>query len=109
MRISEHITALKRPYKGIETTVLLVRTPLGAVLFDAASYEEDIREGVLPWLTEQGIAVGEVKYVFISHDHADHAGGLPTLLECLPHLRVVTQSVALRDKYGAALRSSFRH
>lgn len=101
MRISEHITALKRPYKGIETTVLLVRTPLGAVLFDAASYEEDIREGVLPWLTEQGIAVGEVKYVFISHDHADHAGGLPTLLECLPHLRVVTQSAALRDKYGA--------
>lgn len=100
MRISDHITALKCPYKGIETTVLLIRTPSGAVLFDAASYDEDIREGVLPWLAEQGIAGEEIQYVFISHKHDDHAGGLPTLLACLPHLRIVSQSAALRELYG---------
>ena len=102
MDISQYITACKLPYKGIETTVLLIRTPMGAVLFDAASYEEDIREGVLPWLAQQGVAAEEVKCVFISHNHGDHAGGLSTLLDCLPHLRVVTQSVALCELYGAS-------
>ena len=101
MEITKYITACKIPYKGIETTVLLIRTPAGAVLFDAASYEEDIRERVLPWLAEQGIAAEEVKCVFISHNHSDHAGGLPTLLACLPHLQVVTQSVSLCEQYGA--------
>ena len=95
------ITCIKIPYKGIETSVFLIRTPKGAVLFDAASYEEDITDRVLPWLTAQGIGYDEIQYVFISHKHDDHAGGLPALLSALPHLRVVTQSVALQEKYGA--------
>lgn len=102
MEISQNISCLLIPYKGIETSVLLIRTPEGAVLFDAASYEEDIREGVLPWLAEQGIAHWEIKYVFISHKHDDHAGGLPTLLACMPHLEVITQSAAMREQYGEA-------
>lgn len=101
MCVPTDITYIKIPYKGIETTVLLIRTPEGDVLFDAASYEEDITDYVLPWLTSQGIGYDRIKYVFISHKHDDHAGGLPALLRALPHLRVVTQSAVLQEKYGA--------
>ena len=102
MTMPTNITCVKIPYKGIETTVFLIRTSEGAVLFDAASYDEDITNYVLPWLTAQGVAYEEITDVFISHKHPDHAGGLPALLRALPHLRVVTQSTALQEQYGDA-------
>jgi len=99
-QITADISCVMPPYKGIYTSVFLIRTPEGALLFDAASYETDIRDIVLPWLTEQGITPDELKYVFISHKHDDHAGGLPTLLEAFPDICIATQSVGLREKYG---------
>lgn len=96
------ISCFMTPYKGIFTSVFLIRTEQGALLFDAASDDSDIRDMVLPWLTEQGITSEQLKYVFISHKHADHAGGLPALLEAFPDLCVVSQSASLQDKYSVS-------
>ena len=68
-QICSDIFCITVPYKGIYTSVFLVRTPQGAVLFDAASYESDIQNIILPWLDEQGITAEELRYVFISHKH----------------------------------------
>lgn len=100
VQIQTNISCVTTPYKGIFTSVFLIRTPQGALLFDAASYESDMRDIILPWLCEQGITPDDLKYVFISHKHDDHAGGLPTLLRAFPNICVVSQSVGLREKYG---------
>ena len=99
-QICSDIFCITVPYKGIYTSVFLVRTPQGAVLFDAASYESDIQNIILPWLDEQGITAEELRYVFISHKHDDHAGGLPALLEAFPDLCIVSQSMGLQQQYG---------
>ena len=59
-RISEKIYRLTTPYKDIFTSLYLIRTPEGALLFDAASYDGDAEQYVLPWLDEIGIAEGEI-------------------------------------------------
>ena len=99
MNIQRDISCVTTPYKGIYTSVFLIRTPQGALLFDAASYESDIRDIVLPWIAEQGITPDELKYVFISHKHNDHADGLPALLQAFPDICIVSQSVGLQEKY----------
>ncbi len=96
---TEHIYRMTLPYKDIFTTVYLVKTPVGAVLFDAASFDSDAAEYIMPMLQELAVSPEELKYIFISHNHRDHAGGLAALLAALPHACVVSRSEELRQKY----------
>ena len=80
-KINENIYRFKTPYKDIFTTVCVIKTEKGVMLFDAASYDTDTDEYILPALRELGIGADEINYIFISHDHNDHAGGLLTLLK----------------------------
>ena len=98
-KINDHIYALCTPYKDIFTTVYFIKTEHGAILFDAASYDCDIEDAVIPALNELGIGEDDLKYVFISHFHADHAGGLGRLLASYPNVCVVSRSDALREKF----------
>ena len=59
-KITPYISCLKIPYKGIHTTVCLIRTEAGVVLFDAASYDSDITDIVLPALAESGVGEDEL-------------------------------------------------
>lgn len=54
-----------------------------------------------------GVALEEVTHLFLTHAHADHAGGAAALKEQLPHLRVVA-SVPVADivSCGDAERAS---
>lgn len=99
-KINENIHRVTLPYKDIFTTVYILNSPSGAVLFDAGSFDTDLEEYILPLLHEAGIGTEDLKCVFISHNHKDHSGGLPRLLEAFPQLCIVTQSTALREKYG---------
>ena len=98
-RINENICRMTTFYKTIFTTVWTLRVPEGVVLIDAASYDHDAKENVLPFLDYAGVKREEVKYIFITHNHSDHAGGLAGLLPELPDAIVVSRSQALAEKY----------
>ncbi len=100
MRINENIHYITTDYKDIFTTVYALKTEKGAILFDAASFDSDIDERVVPFLEGLGIGKEDLKYVFISHNHADHSGGLARLLERYPQVCIVTGSQTLREKYS---------
>lgn len=99
-QINENIHRLTVPYKDIFTTVYALATPQGVVLFDAASYEPDVTDYILPFLKAVGISAEQIKYIFISHNHTDHAGGLQWLEKALPHATIVSRSPKLREQYG---------
>ena len=99
-KINENIFRTTMPYKDIFTTVYTLNTHNGAVLFDAGSFDSDVEEYILPLLKEAGISAEQLKYVFISHNHKDHSGGLAALTEAFPQVRIVTGSATLREKYG---------
>lgn len=99
-KINDHIYALCVPYKDIFTTVYFVKTESGVLLFDTASYDSDVENAIIPALRELGVGEDDFKYVFISHNHTDHAGGLCKLLEAYPKVCVVSKSEALREKFA---------
>ena len=100
-KITENIYRLTTPYKGIYTTICIIRTENGALLFDTGSYDSDIPEYILPFLSETGITADELKYIFISHAHADHAGGLYALMAHFPGACILSRSASLRERFAA--------
>lgn len=77
------ILRIKIPYKDIYTSVFLIRTPQGDVIFDTAATDEDVEKYILPIIKEKNY---NVKYLFISHKHTDHAGGVARILREFPNL-----------------------
>lgn len=98
-KITEDIYRTTLPYKDIFTTVYALKTPEGAILFDAGSYDEDAALYIKPFLEELGITEQQLKYVFISHNHTDHAGGLNGFLPLYPNVTVLTRSRKLQEQY----------
>ncbi|MBE6548703.1 MAG: MBL fold metallo-hydrolase [Ruminococcaceae bacterium] len=98
-KINENIYRFTISYKDIYTTVYTVKFDTGYLVFDAASYDEDIDNYVVPMLTELGITRENLKYVFISHNHRDHAGGLSRLLDFYPGVTVISRSPALAEAF----------
>ena len=94
-QLTTDITAIRVPFLDIFTTVFLVRTEEGNLLFDAATYPTDTTDIILPALAECGVRGEELSAVFISHPHRDHMGGLAALLERYPDLTVIAGSNAL--------------
>lgn len=99
--MTDFIKRLVLPYKDIFTTVYLIMTPKGAILFDTASYNEDVDYSIIPFLEEHGITSETLKYVFISHNHRDHVGGLKRFMQIYPDTCIVSRSDALADNYKA--------
>ena len=95
-----NIKRLIIPYKDIFTTVYAVITDEGVLVFDSASYEEDIEKSIVPFFDELGINADSIKYVFISHNHRDHAGGLETFMKSFPDACIVTRSPSLAEKFS---------
>ena len=63
-QINENIYRMTVPYKDIYTTVYLIKTKVGNLLFDIASYDEDISDYIEPFLEEVGVSPENLKYVF---------------------------------------------
>jgi len=101
LKVCDHIYRVTMPYKDIFTTVYTLNTPKGAILFDAGSFDSDLEEFILPLLEAAGIGAEALKYVFISHNHKDHSGGLNRLLEVFPQVRIASLSETLREKYSS--------
>ena len=99
-KINENIYRLTIPFMDVFTTVYVVKTPEGALLYDTATYDHDVENYILPFLKELDVGEDELKYVFISHNHQDHSGGLEKLMEYFPKAIVISKSENLKQQYS---------
>lgn len=114
--VDQHIYRLNLLYKDIYTSVMVLVSHHGNILFDTAFTQADVETQILPAYRQLGI--DDPKFIFISHNHIDHAGGLPWVLEAFPQATVLSRSPALREKYphrnviapedGALISEDFR-
>ncbi|MBO5938944.1 MAG: MBL fold metallo-hydrolase [Clostridia bacterium] len=99
MKETEHVFRLIVPFSNIFTTVYLVKTEDGALLFDAATYPSDFEEHIQPFLAELGVEPKDLKYLFISHNHEDHNGTIAEIFAAYPNLTLVARSPKIPEKY----------
>lgn len=70
------IYRLRVPFDNEEyTSVFLIKKAEGNVLIDCATTAEDVDGYILPALEKAGIALTEIRYLVLTHQHSDHAGG----------------------------------
>ena len=98
--VQPDVYRLVLPFRDIFTTVWVLKAPDGVVLFDTGTYDSDVDDRILPALEALQIAAKDLNYVFISHNHGDHAGGLSRLMERIPELTVVSGAPEIREEYG---------
>lgn len=96
-RETNDIYRLEVPFYTVYTSVFLIDTPEGYILVDCATTNEDVDERIIPALERQGVPLSEVKKIVITHDHSDHAGGLPQILKQIPHIEVVKEVTNLAN------------
>ena len=99
-KISNVLYYITTPYKDIYTTVYLIKTDEGCMLFDCASFDCDIENSIKPMLDKLNVTENDLKCVFISHAHLDHAGGLEKFLELYPNVKVITKNTSLAEKFA---------
>ena len=82
------------PFDGdVTTTVYVVLFEDGGVaLIDSATYQTDVDNYIIPALDELKISIESVKYLLLTHNHGDHAGGAKRLLE-------VAESATIRASF----------
>ena len=98
MSITPYIHRLVIPFLDIYTSVFIIQTEQGAVLFDTATYPEDVDQYIVPALNKLGISQATLKYVIISHNHRDHAGGLARFAELYPETQIVAGSDQCQER-----------
>jgi glyoxylase-like metal-dependent hydrolase (beta-lactamase superfamily II) len=95
---TDKILRLEVPFFTVYTSVFLIDTPEGYILVDCATTDEDVDERIIPALEKQDVSLAEVKKIVITHNHSDHAGGLPQILKRIPNIEVVKDVRMLADK-----------
>ena len=93
--ITPRIRRITIPYKDIYTSVFILDTKDGTILFDTAFCDYDVDTFILPELKRRNL-----RYIFISHNHKDHALGLARLMEIYPDATIVAQDDALAEKFS---------
>lgn len=101
--VTPHITGARSPYYDVFTSFYTVETDAGVVLFDCGSFDTDFAAYVQPLLDARGVTRERLRYVFLSHDHEDHAGGLPALLDAYPEVTVLSRSEDIQARYPAVI------
>ena len=91
-----HIYRLEVPFLDIYTTIFLVETEAGMVVFDTATYPEDMDTYLVPALRELGVE--KPLWVVISHNHRDHAGGLERFAQLFPETGIAAGSAACGER-----------
>ena len=95
--VIQGIYRLKIPFDTVYTSVFLVATEGGVTLVDCATTDEDVDTCILPALRALGYTPSDVKAVVVTHDHSDHAGGLPRIRHHAPNAEILSAARPLSD------------
>ena len=90
IQLNDNLYCVTIDYKDIFTSVYIVKTDKGVLLFDSGSYDSDVDDIIVPILKKLDLEK-DLKYVFISHAHLDHWGGLGRLLSYYPYVTVISR------------------
>lgn len=85
-KLLDDIYRLKVPFEGIYTSVFLIETEEGTILFDFAATVFDAENIIIPALRKLGKTP---VFLVASHTHGDHVGGLKRLYEEFPNTEVL--------------------
>ena len=91
----DRIYRLRVPFAAIYTSVFLIESEEGDVLLDCATTADDVDNRIIPALECLGKRIDGIKYIVISHNHKDHAGGLTRILERAPNMEVIREVKAI--------------
>ncbi len=73
---TERVYRLEVPFEDLFTSVFLIDIGTdGLALVDCATTDSDVKNYILPALKAFGAKEDDVKFLVITHDHSDHAGG----------------------------------
>ena len=73
---------------------ILLETERSRILLDTGASDVFIRNAM-----QMGIELGTVDYVFVSHGHSDHAGGLRHFMEVNKRAKVIVAPEAVKGKF----------
>lgn len=100
MQLTEHIHLVGSGAMGFDLTdardchIYLVDSgPEAAIIDSGSGFGVD---QILANCTRAGVSLDRIRYLWLTHAHADHAGGAARLKERLPHLQVVASPLAAR-------------
>ena len=83
------IYRLKVPFDTLYTSVFLIKNADGHILIDCATRAEDVDGYILPALSKISVPLSDVKYLVLTHQHEDHAGGQYRIVEVNPNVKIV--------------------
>lgn len=89
-KIDNGIFKILIPFEELTTTVYFYVCEQGVAIIDSATYPSDVDEYVVPAIEKMNIPYDAVKYLLMTHNHGDHAGGIWRLAEKFPNATVCT-------------------
>ena len=101
-QLTKEVLKFNIPFDNVGTSVFLINTNHGYIMVDCATTEKDVVDHILPALSKAEISLDYIKAIFLTHDHGDHAGGLPYILKAMPHIEVLSFNKTLTQKYNSS-------
>jgi glyoxylase-like metal-dependent hydrolase (beta-lactamase superfamily II) len=89
-KIDDGIFRILIPFEELTTTVYVYVCKDGVAIIDCATYPSDVDEYILPALDKMNISENDVKYLLLTHNHGDHAGGIKRLSEMFTGATICT-------------------
>lgn len=83
------IYRLKVPFEELYTSVFLLKTENGNALIDCATYDSDVDEYIIPAFDKLSLCLMDIKYLIVTHNHNDHAGGKTRILELAQNIEII--------------------
>lgn len=80
---------LKIPFENIFTSAFLVELAGEKILLDCGTEFSDVDDFVIPALKKTGLELSDIRYLLLTHKHADHCGGLGRVLELNPDIKII--------------------
>jgi glyoxylase-like metal-dependent hydrolase (beta-lactamase superfamily II) len=96
--IDDDIFRLKVPFEDLYTSVFLIKTQDGYILVDCATTDSDVDEWIVPALAKKGLCLKDIRYLILTHQHGDHAGGKERILRHNPAVRVIERGEEINQE-----------